>query len=440
MRLRFTRLTGLGVGLILGAAWMLFAAVVVTPGFTIPTLLGNLSKLYAGLAVPALLSLFGWASGSLSEEAQEQARRAEHRALELEMLLNQVGEAILVIDTETRVRHVTPSYVQSLGFKVEDVVGKKLAELVGDCNLARPDGSTFPLYQAPILRALRGEEVTTEPMVAECAGQRFELLTDAHPIRDKATGKVILAISSSRNVTDLRQLDRLKDEFIATASHELRTPVTLIRALAQLSLLDAGGRQEEEETEAVANLQGIIDQTDRVTRLLNQMLDTSRIDTGKLVLRQQEVQLTALLEQEADRWRITHPSHTFLLDLAHAPGPQRTVIADPEKILEVLANLVANAVKYSPPGSPVTVGVRDVKGSVEVWVKDEGMGVPPGDREAIFAKFYRSPNAVNCDRSGLGLGLYISRRLIELHGGRIWLDPHPGRGSTFRFTLPSSTV
>ena len=240
---------------------------------------------------------------------------------------------------------------------------------------------------------------------------------------------------SQRAQDHARQLAELKDEFIASAAHELRTPLTLIRTLAQLGLDDA---RRGLAAEAAASLEDILSQVDRTAHLVGQMLDASRLDAGRLALQLQPVKLPVLLQKEVERLRPVHSSHTLLLEVTQSGQPGKTLLLDPEKILQVVDNLIANAVQYSPAGSTVTVGTADVPGGAEVWVTDQGMGIRPADREAVFAKFYRAPAAVQAGHSGLGLGLYISRRLVELHGGRLWLDRSSEAGSTFRFFLPAS--
>lgn len=244
-----------------------------------------------------------------------------------------------------------------------------------------------------------------------------------------------LGFLSQRAQDHARQLAELKDEFIASAAHELRTPLTVIRTLAQLGLDDA---RRGLAAEAAASLEDIVSQVDRTAHLVDQLLDASRLDAGRLALQLQPVELPVLLLRELVRLRPVYASHALLWKSPPSGRPAQTILLDPEKVLQVVDNLIANAVKYSPVGSTVTLGVADAPGGAEVWVTDQGPGIPPADREAIFTKFHRASAAVQSGHAGLGLGLYISRRLVELHGGRLWLDRSSEAGSTFRFFLPTA--
>lgn len=241
-------------------------------------------------------------------------------------------------------------------------------------------------------------------------------------------------------IEEQQNLDRLKDEFIATASHELRTPLTAIRALAQLTQFEMSFATDQEvpEHDIYANLEKIIGQADIMASLVKQLLDTSRIDAGKLVLQEEQTELEEFFADKIHQLQVTYPSHQLELNLEETSETGIKASVDKEKIGEVLANLIGNAVKYSPTGSTIRVGLKNCPNAFEAWVSDEGIGVPAEDREMIFAKFFRSKNAINCDESGLGLGLYICKRIIERHGGQLWLDPEATNGSTFRFTLPYS--
>ena len=169
---------------------------------------------------------------------------------------------------------------------------------------------------------------------------------------------------------------------------------------------------------------------DRVTRLIGELLDVSRIDAGRLELRRTEFDLAAMAEGIVGRFELQHDRHSFRLSF---PDGFPRVYADPDKIEQVLTNLVENAVKYSD-GGPVTVTGQVTDAGVEVAVRDQGVGVPTDQLPLIFTKFYRRPG--HGVPSGTGLGLFIARGLVEAHAGRIWAEPAPGQGSTLRFRLP----
>jgi signal transduction histidine kinase len=224
---------------------------------------------------------------------------------------------------------------------------------------------------------------------------------------------------------ELTQLDRLKDEFVSLVSHELRAPLTNINASVELLLA------EDPPAKSRAKLEIIGQEAQRLTRLVQSVLDVSRIQAGRLELLTAPVEPAALCRaaiarQPADRpWR---------LDVARGTPP---VLADAERVPEVLGNLLDNAVKYSEPGTAVDLSVRPL-GEDEVLfaVADHGIGIAPDELARIFERFHRVERGDARDTYGHGLGLYIARRLVEAHGGRMWAESTPGTGSTFLFTLP----
>jgi PAS domain S-box-containing protein len=367
--------------------------------------------------------------------ASKRAEEAERKTFQLDMVLDGVAEAVLVIDPDFKLINLSEQYARTLGVKKQEVLGRNLHEVTNSrLTYASPDGTPLTLQEIPIFRALQGEDVRNEPIRVGVDGAQYDMLISATPVRDH-DGKVAMAIASVRDVSAMRRLDRLKDEFISTASHELRSPLTVIRALAQLSLLET--RSESPGRSEFATYQkGIVAQTDVMVGLINQMLDTTRVDSDALKPRIQTILLPELLDETLEWLRTVYETHTLTLDYSSTHMPWRTCAVNPDMIRQVISNLVSNAVKYSPAGSTVSVEIRDLAEGVEVSVSDEGMGIRKEDRDLVFSKFYRGSNAVSGDKSGLGLGLYITRKLIELHGGRIWFDPERDGGSTVLFWLP----
>jgi PAS domain-containing protein len=231
----------------------------------------------------------------------------------------------------------------------------------------------------------------------------------------------------------LAHLEELRD-FIDIASHELRHPMTVIKGYAATlrSYLD---RMDEKTREEV--LDDIDKSVDRMERLVRQLLDTARIERGKLTVKKTAVDMAALLERvvrEVREMREGVPAgHISLL----VSKDLDRVEADPERIARVLVILIENAVNYSPGGSPVEVEAAPVgEKGVMIAVLDRGWGVPEDERERIFERFFQVEEAVHHSKPGIGLGLYIAREIVEAHGGKIWCEPRGGGGSIFRFTLP----
>ncbi|MDI6874432.1 MAG: CHASE4 domain-containing protein [Actinomycetota bacterium] len=220
----------------------------------------------------------------------------------------------------------------------------------------------------------------------------------------------------------------LKD-FIDIASHELRHPITLMKGYA-VTLRDYGERMPEETRREL--LENIDRGADRLDLLIRELLDVSRIERGRLDLNLREVPLRPVVERALYEMEARGYRGRFRLNLPSGLSP-RTV--DPEKIQRVLIILLENAVNFSPPESPIELSVEEKDGGAVFSVLDRGPGVPDKDRERIFERFYQVEDVLHHSKSGMGMGLYIAREIVEAHGGKIWYEPRPGGGSVFRFTL-----
>jgi len=215
-------------------------------------------------------------------------------------------------------------------------------------------------------------------------------------------------------------------EVVSTVSHELRSPLTSIKGYTSL-LLNRWERIGDDDKQLM--LRQVHDDADRVTRLITELLDISRLQSGQLVLRRQEVDLAAIVDTVLTHVRLQEPS---LDATVRFPDRFPPVYADPDKVEQVLTNLIENAAKYASPVGLVVEGRVDAT-MVAVGVHDQGQGIPEQDLPRVFDKFFRREEG---RPSGTGLGLWISRGLIEAHGGSLTVTSRPGTGSTFRFTLP----
>jgi signal transduction histidine kinase len=246
------------------------------------------------------------------------------------------------------------------------------------------------------------------------------------------------------NVEQLQQLDRLKSQFLSMASHELKPPLTSIFGLSQVLLrrmrrrLEMGppeGEQwRDEQLGHVERLELLNSQTARLGRLIDELLDVSRIDSGKLDFHWAPVDLSMLMQEVAGRLQMTTTTHTIVVDMGGAREP--VVVADRDHLEQVLDNLVTNAIKFSPQGGTIRVTLEDTPDSVVLRVSDPGVGIAAEQLDAIFGQFYQAEEPVSRRRGGMGLGLYIAREIVTRHGGRIWAESVPQQGSIFNVALP----
>jgi signal transduction histidine kinase len=223
----------------------------------------------------------------------------------------------------------------------------------------------------------------------------------------------------------------LKDEFLSIASHELRTPVTSIKGYTQLAktLIRENDLATSEEYLDIA-----LDQIDRMSRLILELLDVSRIETGRLEIRREPIQWSTFVRD------VVHRHHTAVSDRRfhlNVPDGAKTVNGDRDRLEQVLGNLLENAVKYSPDGSEIFVGVEDRNGDIVTSVCDRGIGIPADEINQVFERFHRGRHVSSTNYGGLGLGLYITKQIVERHGGTIWVESREGSGTTFYFSIPT---
>ena len=233
------------------------------------------------------------------------------------------------------------------------------------------------------------------------------------------------------DVSELRRLQRIRAEFIDNLSHELRTPLTTISLLAETAARDA----ESASPRLRDRISKIEVETGHLTQMVNELLDLSRIESGTAQLLLDDVDMIRLARATSERLRLFAERQGLRIDL-ELPERVSPVRGDEDRIGQVLVNLLHNAVKFSPDGGRIVVGLHEEGDEVRVWVRDPGIGVPRADVARIFERFYKVDRARVRGRGGTGLGLSIARHVVESHGGRIWAESEEGSGSTFIFTIP----
>jgi len=230
----------------------------------------------------------------------------------------------------------------------------------------------------------------------------------------------------------LKELDRLKDDFVSTVTHELRTPLTSIRAFTQI-LLEHPDVDAEQRGRFLAI---ITKETERLSRLINQVLDLSRIESGKAEWRDTEVDMRSLIGDAVTGMSQVFEESRIKVEL-ELPQRVTPVRADTDRITQVLLNLLSNAAKFCEPGrGHIRIGLRDEPDALRVEVRDNGPGIDPRDQALIFDKFRQVGDTLTGKPHGSGLGLHISRQIVEHFGGRMWVESRRGEGACFAFTLP----
>ena len=340
-----------------------------------------------------------------------------------EAIIRSVQDGLLVVDKDYRVVGLNPAGARALGVDGVDVLGRHVLEVV-------PDRGLFDRLRGAMEAPEEQTTRTGEPKLmttGQGEGRRhFQVSVTA--AQGEGQG-LVGAVALFQDVTRLRELDRLKSEFVMTASHELRTPLaSMILGLGSLDET-AAVRLDENERALLAAAQ---EEARRLRSLVDDLLDLSRLESGRLNLARIPLSLPALARQAVDVLAAQARDKGASLTLTMAPDLP-PALGDPHKVTWVLTNLIGNALRYTPSGGHIRVGARPAGGFLHVWVADDGSGVPPEQQARIFEKFAQLGNG---PAGGAGLGLALCRELIRAMGGAIWLDSSPGQGATFTFSLP----
>jgi signal transduction histidine kinase len=282
----------------------------------------------------------------------------------------------------------------------------------------------------PILRRVTGELASRNRRLREHALERGSLLEAERSARTEAESiQRLLAEQNER----LRELDRMKDEFVSLVSHELRTPLTSIRGYVEL-LLEEGAELTSEQQRFL----GVVDRNSgRLLDLVGDLLFLAQVDAGKIAVELEEVDLAQVVREAVEAFRPMAEARNIELstEIEHVPP----LLADPARLAQVLDNLVSNGLKFTPEGGRVEVGMAAIDGTVVLKVEDTGLGIPAAEQPRLFERFFRSSSATENAIPGTGLGLTITKAIVERHGGRISLDSAEDKGTTVRVELPINT-
>jgi len=355
-------------------------------------------------------------------------RQLSRQRDEVAAIFSSVGEGVATLEADGTVVAVNPALENLTGRSTKDLVGKSWP----DAFVVHDERGVAVDWELSVAaEAIRSRRVLASPhfsmTLTSADGRQLPVAITASPLfLDTAAPNGAVVVM--RDVSREREVDQLKSSLVSTVSHELRTPLTLIQGFSELLLT----RSNLDSVQSQAALTQIHASSQRLGRLIDDLLSVSRIESGRLNAELTAIDLGQVVSDVISSFSVDE-GHRFTTDIAPDTG---TVLADRDKILQVLTNLVSNAVKYSPTGSEVTVRARPVSNHAEVEVSDEGIGMSPSESEQVFEKFSRSNRPEVRKVGGTGLGLYITKNLVELQGGQLWMRSEPGRGSTFTFSVP----
>ncbi|HYM33845.1 MAG TPA: ATP-binding protein [Steroidobacteraceae bacterium] len=349
----------------------------------------------------------------------------------LKAVLNNLHEGILVLDQAGQLR-IANGPARRLYRQISGIELERLELFSAIDFLTLDGGASLPIEQLPQTRALNGETVRDFEIAVRAADDSLlTLRINGQPLYT-SDGRQHGAVIVVRDITESKEIERIKSELVATVSHELRTPVTSIRGSLGLIAAGASGPLSE-RTKHLVDI--ALRNSDRLALLINDLLDMEKIESGKMRFQLGRHSLIVLIRQAIEANAAYAESHGVEISVS-LPSDDAVVVVDPDRLLQVMANLLSNAAKFSPRGAIVDVAVTVHSETIRVAVRDRGPGIPDEFRGRIFQKFSQADNSDARAKSGTGLGLAICKALIERMDGTIAFDTDVGSGSTFYFDLP----
>ncbi len=391
-------------------------------------------RAYAGTPTPndyRLLQSFADQAAIAVHNARmyEFANRERQR---LAAILDHSADGVMILDHELHIERWNRALARMTGWSAEYAAGRPFDTVIrwrqresgpdltdaiarGWPRPANGEGPAETLYVEGDLERLDGGTLSVGITYAPLLG---------------SDGTLQNVIANVRDITHFREAERLKSTFISVVSHELKTPVALIKGYA-----DALNREDADWDRATIQngLDVIEDEADRLAELIENLLAASKLQAEGMSLTLDDVSLPAIAQQAIDRFQTQTARHTLSADF---PAGFPIIQGDRTRLRQVIDNLISNAIKYSPKGGPVAIRGAFTDDAVQVSVRDSGAGLPPDQLKRIFDRFYRVNNSLAQKTQGTGLGLYLSKAVIDAHGGQIWAENNPGGGATFHFTLP----
>ncbi len=358
---------------------------------------------------------------SLSGAVTRASSRVRKTAIRFHALVENSADVIAVTDVSAKILYCSPSVKKALGYTVDEF--RKMNGL----DLIHPDEKgAIQKFYGEVLQSPGEAKYILHRYLHKTGKYVWIESTLTNLIDDASVGGIV---SNFKNVTERVVLEKQKEDFIGIATHELKTPVTSIKAYAQILLR----RFDKEGNAAAAKMVEKMDvQLNKLIALIGDLLDVTKIEGGRLQLHEEEYNFNDLVKEVAEELERTTEDHTIILKLTQVPK----IYGDKERIGQVLTNLISNAIKYSPAAGEITITSTVINSEVKICVEDRGLGISKDHQAKVFERFYRVSGPEGDSFPGLGLGLYISHEIIKRQSGRIWVESEKGKGSAFCFTLP----
>jgi len=356
---------------------------------------------------------------NILEDVEEERRKAEEEKNKTLAIIINFTDGLLVFDGERNLSLINPQAEDFFGVKAKEIVGRPTLELTKFPNLE----PLVSLIGREIKGVFRKEltikenltlEVSTVPMISG---------------EEKLGTLVIL-----HDITREKLIERIKTEFVSLSAHQLRTPLSAIKWTLRMLLDGDLGKITEEQKDFIEKT---YKSNERMITLINDLLDVTRIEEGKYLYKPTPADLEAVCQFAINSFQEEIKRKKIRFEFKKPKKKLPQVVLDVEKMRLVVQNILDNAIRYTQAGGRVTISLKAVKKEIELSVKDTGVGIPEDQQERVFTKFFRGANVMRMETEGTGLGLFITKNIIEAHGGKIWFESEENKGTTFHITLPA---
>ncbi|HZS75386.1 MAG TPA: PAS domain S-box protein [Ktedonobacteraceae bacterium] len=376
----------------------------------------------------------------LEQQIRILAQEAQTRATWLEAIIDSMAEGVIIYDLDRKIQLMNATLRKAMGIENLDAYNaRRFTERARLYEFRDAYGQKFPKDSLSIDLALQQGKITQrEVEVIRPDGHRKTLFVSTSPVCNKP-GEIIGAVILTQDITERKSIERQKDEFFSIVSHELRTPITAIQGFAEILEMTMEQGESLDNPRSVRAMREILQQSQRLTRLIEEMLEISRIEGQRVLLHPAPHNLLDILYEVIESQQLINKRYALRLTLdGIAPDEGLIGYVDRDRIEQVLNNLVENAAKYSPAGSEIEIGLRytpSKANEVLIWVKDQGIGIVPDELPRIFDRYHRARN-LDHSISGFGIGLYLVHEFVTRHSGKVWVESAEGAGSTFFVSLP----
>ena len=355
---------------------------------------------------------------NILEDVEEAKRAAEEEKDRTMALISNFTDGLLFFDKRNRLSLINPKAQSIFCTKAGEVTGKHMASL-GEIEKMRP------------LKEMLGDDIRDVSREEMALNQNLivEISTISVLKQGEQTGTLVIV----HDVTREKMVEKLKTEFVSLSAHQLRTPLSAIKWTLKMFLEGDLGKITEEQKEYLGKT---YQSNERMIGLINDLLNVTRIEEGRYLYKLEAADPAVLVQDVVDSLKEQIKNRNIKFTFLKPKKKISEIKADEEKIKLVIYNLLANALAYTPQGRSISIFIEEEGGEVKIGVKDEGIGIPKDQQGRIFTKFFRGANAMKVDTGGSGLGLYISKNIVEAHGGSIWFESEEGKGTTFYFKIP----